>query len=169
MSYLKKIATLLGDVERREMAKVKLKIDYPCPKFSQSALLSMHFVQLMAVYYELKRFDLCLEGMVDLKSYVNAGGYLSAFHNVSWVSTSGMALAVTLWLELSQREIAEKVFNVFYSLQNASGAWYGSYGVLADYYPAEELIEIAAHVLPVSLMMPVVNYSMAISDRMKEF
>jgi malonyl-CoA O-methyltransferase len=85
----------------------------------------------------------CLEqaraGMASVAAYQQLNGAVPAYHDVTWVCSTGLAQLARVWYLLDEVEHAENAMHFLAQLQNGSGGFYGSYGVNATYFPNEEI------------------------------
>jgi malonyl-CoA O-methyltransferase len=107
--------------------------------FGQPNALTHFFAYIQEALLDLGCEDLARTGMESVARFQQENGAVPAYHDVSWVCSPGLAQLALLWFRLGQIERAAAVFDFLELLQNPSGAFFGSYGVGAAYFPAEEI------------------------------
>jgi len=66
-------------------------------------------------------------------------GGISAFPNVGWTCSVGLAQLAVIAYKLGMRREADAAVDHLCRIQNPSGGFYGSYGLGASYFPQEEI------------------------------
>lgn len=91
------------------------------------SLLSHFYAYVMEGLFDLGEVDMCKEAMMRLEKYRNRRGGIPGLNDVSWVCSTGMFQLALVWYKLGDLEKGNSLFYYALSLQNESGAWYGSY------------------------------------------
>ncbi|MGA3112941.1 MAG: prenyltransferase/squalene oxidase repeat-containing protein [Syntrophobacteraceae bacterium] len=78
-------------------------------------------------------------GMASVARFQQPTGAVPAYHDVNWVCSTGLAQLAQMWFRLGETARANKAIEFLALLQNGTGGFYGSYGVGADYFAAEEI------------------------------
>ncbi len=78
-------------------------------------------------------------GMASVAELQQPTGAVPAYHDVEWVCSTGLAQLALVWFRLGETARGNKAAEFLSSLQSGSGGFYGSYGVGADYFAAEEI------------------------------
>ncbi len=105
-------------------------------------------------------FGYWLEGLVDaglaemaaphlerLAAAQAKDGSLTAFPNVKWVCTPGLAQIALAWHKIGRIEAARRAMHWLATKQNSSGGWFGSYGRGATYFQDAEISWAAKFVI----------------------
>lgn len=85
------------------------------------------------------RMDKAQEMLEQLKANIQPGNGISAYHNVNWICSPGLAQAAICFYRIGDTETAQKIIDFMAILQNPSGGFFGSYGPDADYFPTTEI------------------------------
>jgi malonyl-CoA O-methyltransferase len=86
-------------------------------------------------------------GMAAVERYQQPSGAVPGYHDVAWVCAPGLAQLALVWHRLGQSDRADAALRFLAPLQNPSGGFFGSYGVAAEYFPAEEVSWAAKYVI----------------------
>lgn len=136
---------LLGDA--RYTAFASTSRDWHIKHLSTTGVTDFHtlnapshlFCAIQDALFELDAAELAAEGMQTLARFQNDSGCVPAYSDVRWVCAPGQFQAALLWFKLGQRERAGRALDFMLGCQNASGGFYGSYGVGADYFSDVEI------------------------------
>lgn len=139
---LRDAAALLGRPDIRACADRALAyyLDrIPVTDFRQSNMLTHFFGYMQEALVELGLPEKAREGMASVGAFQQTSGAVTAYWDVPWVCSTGLAQLAIVWYLLDDVPRADKALAFVAQLQNASGGFYGSYGVGATYFPAEEI------------------------------
>jgi len=78
-------------------------------------------------------------GMASVAGYQQPTGAVPGYYDVEWICSTGLAQLAQVWFRLGETARGNKAMEFLSLLQNGSGGFYGSYGVGADYFPADEI------------------------------
>jgi len=78
-------------------------------------------------------------GMASVARLQQPTGAVPGYHDVDWICSTGLAQLAQVWFRLGETVRANKAMEFLSLLQNGTGGFYGSYGVGADYFAAEEI------------------------------
>ncbi len=107
--------------------------------FSQPNALTHFYAYAQEALLELGCEDEARRGMASVAGYQQQGGAVPGYSDVSWVCSTGLAQLAQVWYRLGETERADAALKFLEMVQNPSGGFFGSYGVGADYFPAEEI------------------------------
>ncbi len=107
--------------------------------FQMPNALTHFYTYIQEALFELGCFAEVQRGMAAVAAYQQASGAVPGYHDVQWVCSTGLAQLAKVWYLLGDIARADKAMDFLSQLQNASGAFYGSYGVSATYFPTEEI------------------------------
>lgn len=105
------------------------------PNLTSFKHLSHFHAYIMEALFDLGYIERCREGMQEVAALQRRNGSVPAYHNVSWVCSTGLFQYAIVWYKLGENERAHKAFMYATSLQNKSGGWYGAYGGLTRILP----------------------------------
>ncbi|WP_394780715.1 methyltransferase domain-containing protein, partial [Undibacterium sp.] len=111
----------------------------PVTDFSHTNMLTHFYGYMQEALFEMGCIEEAKQGMASVAPYQLANGSVSAYSNVSWVCSTGLAQLAKVWYFLDDLPRADKAMEFLAQLQNGSGGFYGSYGVGATYFPADEI------------------------------
>jgi malonyl-CoA O-methyltransferase len=111
----------------------------PLKEFGQPNALTHFFAYIQEALLDLGEGDTAAAGMKSVERYQQKTGAVPGFSDVNWVCSTGQAQLGMVWYRLGQLERAEAALSFLEQLQNPSGGFFGSYGVGASYFPAEEI------------------------------
>jgi malonyl-CoA O-methyltransferase len=109
-----------------------------CTRFDRPNLLTHFYAYIQEALLELGCGDEVRRGMADVAQYQQSNGAVPAYHDVAWVCATGIAQLAQVWYRLGESTRANAALGFLETLQNPSGGFWGSYGVGATYFPAEE-------------------------------
>jgi polysaccharide pyruvyl transferase WcaK-like protein len=98
-----------------------------------------YFAYVQEALLELDCGDEARAGMKSAAPFQQSTGAVPGYNDTSWICATGQAQLAQLWYRLGERDRADAALDFMKMLQNPSGGFFGSYGVGADYYPAEEV------------------------------
>lgn len=75
----------------------------------------------------------------DIFSRQKANGSISAYPDVGWVCSTGLAQLAIIAYKLKMYNEGDKAIKYLCNIQNSTGGFYGSYGNKANYFPHEEI------------------------------
>ncbi len=78
-------------------------------------------------------------GMASMAAFQQPTGAVPGYSDVNWVCSTGLAQLARIWFRMGKNRQGEAALNFLKMLQNPSGGFFGSYGVGADYFPADEI------------------------------
>ena len=107
--------------------------------FEQPNALTHFFAYVQEALLDLDCEDLARAGMDSVGRFQQPNGAVPAYSDVPWICSTGLAQLAGVWFRLGQVERAEAALSFLEPLQNPSGGFFGSYGVGASYFPAEEI------------------------------
>jgi malonyl-CoA O-methyltransferase len=107
-------------------------------RFETPNLLTHFYAYVQEALLELGCLEEARRGMADVGRFQQENGAVPAYSDVAWVCTTGVAQLAQVWFRLGETARAERALAFVAALQNPSGAFFGSYGVGAAYFPAEE-------------------------------
>ena len=111
----------------------------PVTDFAQTNMLTHFYGYMQEALFELGRVDLARQGMASVAAYQQANGAVTAYFDVPWVCSPGLAQLAIVWFLLDDSNRANRALDFLVQLQNISGGYFGSYGVGATYFPSEEI------------------------------
>ncbi|HEY2387434.1 MAG TPA: methyltransferase domain-containing protein [Candidatus Binatia bacterium] len=107
-------------------------------RFATPSLLTHFYAYVQEALLELGCVEEARRGMADVARFQQENGAVPAYSDVAWVCTTGLAQLAQVWFRLGETARAERALAFVAALQNPSGGFFGSYGVGAAYFPAEE-------------------------------
>lgn len=113
--------------------------EVPVTDFRQSNMLTHFYGYMQEALCELGLPELARKGMASVAAFQQENGAVTAYYDVPWVCSTGLAQLAIVWYLLDDLPRADRAIAFVAQLQNASGGFYGSYGVGATYFPAEEI------------------------------
>ncbi len=111
----------------------------PVSDFRQSNMLTHFYGYMQEGLVELGHAEKAREGMASAAAVQQENGVVTAYWDVPWVCSTGLAQLAIVWYLLDDISRADKALGFVAQLQNASGGFNGSYGLGASYFPAEEI------------------------------
>ena len=107
--------------------------------FARSNMLTHFYGYIQEALFELGCIDEARHGMASVAAYQLNNGAVPGYFDVPWVCSTGLAQLAKVWYFLNDLPRADRAMAFLAQLQNESGAFYGSYGVGATYFPADEI------------------------------
>lgn len=107
--------------------------------FTQKNALTHFYGYIQEALCELGCHDEARRGMLSVARFQRDNGAVPGFHDVTWICSTGLAQLAKTWYLLNDIPRADAAMSCLSALQNHSGGFYGSYGVNATYFPAEEI------------------------------
>ncbi len=107
--------------------------------FAQTNALTHFYAYIQEALLDLECQKEAQIGMASVARFQQQTGAVPGYSDVNWVCSTGLAQLAQVWYRLGEFERAEKALNFLALLQNPSGGFFGSYGVEANYFPAEEI------------------------------
>lgn len=102
-------------------------------------VLSHFMAYIIDGLVEFGENDLAKKLAQDLFSRQKDDGSISAYPNINWVCSTGLAQIAIIGYKLGFAKEANKAMEYLATIQNESGGFYGSYGEKANYFPQEEI------------------------------
>jgi len=107
--------------------------------FTRSNALTHFYGYMQEALFELGCLDHARRGMAAVAKYQQGNGAVPAYHDVDWVCSTGLAQLAKVWYLLNDLQRADAAMSFLSQFQNESGGFYGSYGLDATYFPADEI------------------------------
>ncbi len=123
----------------------------PLTKFEQRNALSHFYAYIQEALLELGCEEEVRIGMGSVARYQQANGAVPAYFDAPWVCSTGLAQLALVWFRLGELQRANAALEFLGQLQNPSGGFFGSYGVAAEYFPAEEISWAVKYAVDASL------------------
>jgi malonyl-CoA O-methyltransferase len=105
----------------------------------EAGTFSHMFGYMMEALADLGETTLAARGLAQAEKIQAADGSIPAFPGATWICSTGMAQLAIAWFKLGQPEPARKALAYLERVQHPSGAFFGSYGPGANYFPNEEI------------------------------
>ncbi len=149
LAPLKKAGELLG--KTRYLSFTEKALAYyrrlPLTDFRLPAALTHFFAYVQDALTELGLEDLARQGMGQVAVLQRDNGAVPGYADVGWVCSTGLAQLAIVWYRLGEGVRADAALGFLGQLQNESGGFYSSYGVRANYFPAEEIAWAAKYAI----------------------
>lgn len=107
--------------------------------FSQPNALTHFYTYIQEALLDLGCENEARAGMASVARFQQPTGAVSGYSDVNWICSAGLAQLAHVWHRLEETNRADAAIKFLEELQNPSGGFLGSYGVDADYFPAEEI------------------------------
>ena len=107
--------------------------------FTQANALTHFFAYMQEALLDLGCEAEARAGMGSVAQFQQSTGAVPGYHDAAWVCSTGLAQLALVWYRLGERQRADAALKFLSLLQNPSGGFFGSYGVGATYFPAEEI------------------------------
>lgn len=107
--------------------------------FKQPGMMSHFFCYIMEALVELKFEGRARKSMAAVDQIMQDKPGFPAWFDVSWVCSPGQAQAALVWAKLGELDRAKALLSYMQMLQANNGGFYGSYGMGAEYFPAEQI------------------------------
>ena len=111
----------------------------PVTDFKRANMLTHFYGYIQEALFELGYVDLARQGMDSVAAYQQSNGAVPAYFDVKWVCSTGLAQLAIVWYLLDDLPRADCALSFLSKFQNASGGFFGSYGVGATYFSADEI------------------------------
>lgn len=99
-----------------------------------------HFLSYeLEALIDLKREDLAIPVLEELKKLQKEDGSIRGQGDVEWVCSTGLAQIAICLYKIGDKRNADRAIEWLEKNQNPSGGFYGSYGEKASYFPEEEI------------------------------
>lgn len=108
-------------------------------RFETPNALTHFYGYIQEALFETGCADLAIAGMCSAAKFQQSNGAVPAYHDVTWICAPGLAQLAKVWFLLEEKERGQAALVFSRNLQNYTGGFYGSYGVRAGYFPAEEI------------------------------
>lgn len=161
---LKNASAILGQPEisaAADRALAYYMANVPLTEFAHSNMLTHFYGYIQEALFELGCVDMARDGMASVAAYQQASGAVPAYFDVPWICSTGLAQLAKVWYLLDDSARADKAIDFLWQLQNPSGGFYGSYGVGASYFPADEIPWAVKYAIEVELIKVSGNLSQA--------
>ena len=135
-------ATILGQPTIQRAAERALSYylaNLPLVDFAQSNMLTHFYGYMQEALFELGYVDQARQGMASVAAYQQNNGAVPAYFDIPWICSTGLAQLAIVWYLLDDLPRADRALDFLALLQNGSGGFYGSYGVGANYFAADEI------------------------------
>jgi glycosyltransferase involved in cell wall biosynthesis/ubiquinone/menaquinone biosynthesis C-methylase UbiE len=107
--------------------------------FARSNMLTHFYGYIQEALFELGYVEEARQGMASVAAYQQSNGAVTAYFDVPWVCSTGLAQLAIVWYLLGDLHRANSAIGFLAQLQNSSGGFFGSYGVGATYFVADEI------------------------------
>jgi malonyl-CoA O-methyltransferase len=107
--------------------------------FTQANALTHFFAYMQEALLDLGCEPEARAGMASVAQFQQSTGAVPGYHDVPWICSTGLAQLGLVWYRLGERRRADAALKFLSLLQNPSGGFFGSYGIGATYFPAEEI------------------------------
>jgi malonyl-CoA O-methyltransferase len=121
-------------------------------RFDRSNELTHFYAYIQEALIETGNGDRAAEGMRSVSQFQQRNGLVPAYHDVPWFCTPGMAQLAKIWFLLGENDRAHAALDAMRLFQNHTGGFYGSYGVGAEYFPADEIPWAAKYFIDAELL-----------------
>lgn len=111
----------------------------PTADFSRPNALTHFYGYIQEALFELGRIEEARQGMAAVAQYQDSNGAVPGYHDVKWICSTGLAQLAKVWYLLGDLPRADRAMAFLAQFQNSSGGFYGSYGIGATYFPADEI------------------------------
>lgn len=111
----------------------------PVTDFSRTNALTHFYGYMQEALVELGCLDEAKRGMAAVAKYQRDNGAVPAYHDVHWICSTGLAQLAKVWYLLNDLPRADAAMAFLAQFQNESGGFFGSYGLDAVYFPADEI------------------------------
>lgn len=107
--------------------------------FTQPNALTHFYAYIQEALLDLDCWGEARVGMASMARFQQPTGAVPGYSDVNWVCSTGLAQLAQVWYRLGELDRADAGLRFLGLLQNPSGGFFGSYGVEASYFPAEEI------------------------------
>lgn len=122
--------------------------------FDRPNSLTHFYTYIQEALVETGCRDLAVAGMNSVARYQLNNGSVPAYFDVPWICTPGLAQLAKVWFMLGENKRGEAALNFLQGLQNYTGGFYGSYGPLSEYFPADEISWAPKYIIDAELLSP---------------
>lgn len=109
------------------------------PDLTSFTTLSHFHAYIIEALIDLGRTDIAADGMKAISRLQKRSGSVPAYSTVRWVCSTGLFQYALIWYRLGEVRKGDRAFAAAARLQNASGGFFGSYGLGASYFPRAEI------------------------------
>ncbi len=107
--------------------------------FDRPNALTHFYTYMQEALVETGMRELAVQGMNSAARFQQANGAVPAYADVPWICSPGLAQLAKVWYLLGDKARGDAALGFVQNLQNHTGGFYGSYGVGATYFPADEI------------------------------
>ncbi len=122
-----------------EVSQTSLEYYKDQPDILNTNVLSHFLAYVIDGFIDLGEIDFIKPLVTRIFSTQKKDGRISAFPNVNWICSTGLAQLSIIAYKLGMNDEADKAVSYLCKIQNPSGGFYGSYGSGATYFPSEEI------------------------------
>ncbi len=147
---LKDASTILGQPAINAAADRALAYyltHVPVSNFAQNNMLTHFYGYMQEALFELGYVEQARQGMASVAAFQQNTGAVTAYFDVPWVCSTGLAQLAIVWYLLDDLPRADRALDFLAQLQNSSGGFFGSYGIGATYFPADEIAWAAKYAI----------------------
>jgi len=139
LPYLIKAINYTGQLEL--LKTIQKSIDfYKRDKFTLNSAYLTHFLAyIIDGFINLGESKFVMPLVKKIFSSQKKDGGIPAYPDVNWTCSTGIAQFAIIGYKLGFINEADKAIRYLCKKQNASGGFYGSYGLFAKYFPKEEI------------------------------
>jgi len=120
--------------------------------FERPNALGHFFAYIQEALAELGYLDVARRGLASIAKYQRPDGSVPGYFDVPWICSTALAQLAKAWYAIGETDRADRALAFMSELQNASGGFFGSYGVRANYFPSTEIAWAAKYYVDAQLM-----------------
>ena len=139
LPVLVEAAQVLGEQKYFDAAKKSLTYYKNQPFILNKDLLTHDLAYIIDGFIDMGEIEFILPIVKEVFSRQLYSGKISARPKVNWVCSTGVAQFAIIGYKLNMKENADKALEYLSKKQNALGGFYGSYGILGDYFNDVEI------------------------------
>lgn len=109
------------------------------PDLTSFTTLSHFHAYIIEALIDLGRIDIAVDGMKEISRLQKRSGSVPAYSSVRWICSTGLFQYALIWYRLGDVRKGDLAFAAAARLQNATGGFFGSYGLGASYFPRAEI------------------------------
>jgi malonyl-CoA O-methyltransferase len=99
-----------------------------------------HFLAyILDGFIDMGEADFVYETVQEIFAKQKEDGSIPAYPNVNWICSTGVAQFAIIAHKLQMHEERDSAISYLINRQNASGGFFGSYGIFSRYFPREEI------------------------------
>ena len=130
---------VLGDEKYANIARKSLNYYKNVPNILDSRLITHDLAYIIDGFIDMGEEDFILDIIKEIFSHQSENGKIPAYPNVSWSCSTGIAQFAVIAYKLGMNNEASKALNYLCKIQNKSGGFYGSLGILGSYFNEMEI------------------------------